>query len=314
MHYWGFVALALIASTANALQARVNGEASIVVGNPVVAAMMSVGGGFVIATMFVLLRRKTRRLAWQLLSRQNFDGIRGWHLFAGVGGGVFILGQAMVVPLFGVSLYMIAIVAGQTGASLAVDHLGIGPAGKKAITTWRILSVFLAISGVAVSALGSGETLSIALSAVLYGLAAGGATAVQYALNGRIAQSVGSALVTSSLNFMMGFLFLTLVLIAATTFGVVGLEAPPSLLEHWQLWLGGPLGLLFIASATLFVRRLGVLAFAVVSVLGQLIGAFGLDVFFPADGASVTPLLGIGLGITALGVVLSGRAREGNGR
>ncbi|MDG2496994.1 MAG: hypothetical protein P8M68_02280, partial [Aquiluna sp.] len=36
--------------------------------------------------------------------------------FAGVGGGVFILGQAMVVPLFGVSLYMIAINA-QTRAN-----------------------------------------------------------------------------------------------------------------------------------------------------------------------------------------------------
>lgn len=74
-----------------------------------------------------------------------------------------------------------------------------------------------------------------------------------------------------------------------------------------ELWLGGPLGMLFIASATLFVRYLGVLVFAVVSVLGQLAGALVLDILLPAPGTVVGPLLLLGLAVVALGVVLSSR-------
>lgn len=303
--WWGLIALAFVVSTANSLQARVNGAASEEINHPVVGAMMSVGGGFVIATALWLLFPGGRKAARRLFSADARRSLRNWHYFAGFGGGIFIFGQALVVPQVGVSVYMIAVVTGQTLGSLWVDHIGLGPAGKKRVTLLRIFAGSLAVSGVIISAIGRQDAASLALAGVAYGLGAGVATSVQYALNGRISQAISSALVTSSLNFAMGFTLLTVFLLVDWLLLGRSAVAPPSLFEEPQLWLGGPLGILFIATATIFVRHLGVLVFAVVSVLGQLVGALALDVVFPTKGADVGPLLLVGLVVVAIGVVLA---------
>lgn len=302
--------LAFVVSMANALQARVNGAASEYIDHPVVAAMMSVGGGFVLSALIVIARRDSRVAAKHLLTFRGYPQLSRWHYFAGVGGGIFILGQALVVPGFGVSIYIIAVVAGQTVASLLVDHWGLGPAGKKAVTLLRVFAAGFATTGVAISALGRGDLPAVALAAVSFGLAAGAATALQYALNGRIAGATGSAMVTSALNFFMGFVFLTIVFVITTVTGVWEMAWPPSILERPELWLGGPLGMLFIASAAIFVRQLGVLLFAVVSVLGQLAGAILLDVFAPTPGTELNGLLALGLVVTAIGVVAASVKRH----
>ena len=309
---FGIIALAFIISMANSLQARVNGAASAEIDHPIIAAMMSVGGGFVLSALIVLARKSTRRSARLLFSHRRSGALKGWYYFAGVGGGIFILGQALVVPAFGVTIYIIAIVAGQTVASLAVDRFGMGPAGVQRVTLLRVLASILAVAGVAISSLGRAEVASIAVAAVLYGLAAGAATAAQYALNGSIAQVAGSAMVTSALNFGMGFSFLSILLVINTLVLGNPLVSPPSLLEHPGLWLGGPLGMLFIASAALFVRSLGVLVFTLVSVAGQLAGAILLDIFFPTPGTLLTGLVVVGLVITSVGVYLSTLGRFKN--
>jgi len=305
--WWGIVLLAFVVSGANSLQARVNGAASAAIDHPVVGAMMSVGGGFVVATALLLVFPRARSAVGQLFSAHARQSLRRWHYFAGFGGGIFIFGQALVVPQLGVSVYMIAIVTGQTLGSLWVDQVGLGPAGRTRVTLMRVLAALLAVSGVVISAAGKGDLASVALAGGAYGLGAGVATAIQYALNGRIGQAVSSALVTSSLNFLMGFSLLTVFLLVDWAVGGRAPVAPPSILENPELWLGGPLGMLFIASATLFVRYLGVLVFAVVSVLGQLAGALVLDILFPAPGTVVGPLLLLGLAVVAFGVVLSSR-------
>lgn len=308
--WWFVLALAFVVSMANSLQARVNGAASEYLDNPVVAAMMSVGGGFIVATVLLLLSPGARRAARTLFQPVTRQSIQWWHYFAGFGGGIFIFGQALVVPRYGVSLYIIAVVTGQTLASLWVDRIGLGPAGKQAISTLRVVAGLLAVAGVVVSALGRGSEASIGMTAVIYGLFAGVATAIQYALNGRIGRAVSSALVTASLNFAMGFSLLTVFLLVNTLVLGNPIATPPSLLSSPELWLGGPLGMLFIASATIFVRYLGVLVFAVVSVLGQLAGALALDLWLPTPGTVISPLLLAGLGIVAVGVVLGGWGRK----
>jgi bacterial/archaeal transporter family-2 protein len=305
----GIVALVFVVSMANSLQARVNGAASDAIDHPLIAAMMSVGGGFVLSALIVLTRSSTRSAARRLFTHSRSGTLKPWNYFAGVGGGIFILGQALVVPAYGVTIYIIAVVAGQTAASLVVDRLGIGPAGKQAVTTLRVIAAIIAVAGVAISSFGRADVGSIAVAAVLYGLAAGAATAAQYGLNGTIAKVTESAMVTSALNFAMGFMFLTILLIISTVFLGNPLALPPSLLETPWLWLGGPLGMLFIASAALFVRYLGVLVFTLASVAGQLGGALLLDLFFPTPGTALTVFVVIGLVVTATGVYLSTRRR-----
>ncbi len=276
----GLLALVFVISMANSLQARVNGAASDAIDHPIMAAMVSVGGGFFLSLVIVMGRARTRTAALQIFSHVRTGALKPWNYFAGFGGGIFILGQALVVPAFGVTIYIIAVVAGQTAASLLVDRIGIGPAGKQAVTTLRVIAAIVAVVGVAVSSLGRGDVGSIAVAAVAYGLAAGAATAAQYGLNGTIAKATGSAMVTSALNFAMGFTLLSILLVANTVVLGDPIVRPPSLLETPWLWLGGPLGILFIASAALFVRYLGVLVITLASVAGQLGGALLLDLFF----------------------------------
>lgn len=290
---------------ANSLQARVNGAASDAIDHPIIAAMMSVGGGFVLSLLIVMGHARTRAAARQIFSHVRTGALKSWNYFAGFGGGIFILGQALVVPAFGVTIYIIAVVAGQTATSLLVDRIGIGPAGKQAVTTLRVIAAIVAVVGVAISSLGRGDVGSIAVAAVAYGLAAGAATAAQYGLNGTIAKATGSAMVTSALNFAMGFTLLSILLVINTVILGNPIALPPSLLETPWLWLGGPLGMLFIASAALFVRHLGVLVFTLASVAGQLGGALLLDLFFPTPGTVLTVFVLIGLVVTATGVYLS---------
>ncbi len=301
----GLLALVFVISMANSLQARVNGAASDAIDHPIMAAMVSVGGGFFLSLVIVMGRARTRTAALQIFSHVRTGALKPWNYFAGFGGGIFILGQALVVPAFGVTIYIIAVVAGQTAASLLVDRIGIGPAGKQAVTTLRVISAIVAVVGVAVSSLGRGDVGSIAVAAVAYGLAAGAATAAQYGLNGTIAKATGSAMVTSALNFAMGFTLLSILLVANTVVLGDPIVRPPSLLETPWLWLGGPLGILFIASAALFVRYLGVLVFTLASVAGQLGGALLLDLFFPTPGTVLTVFVLVGLVVTATGVYLS---------
>ena len=300
---WPTIALALLVSTANSVQARVNGQASEYLGQPVVAAMMSVGGGFVLAATVVAFTPGARRALVGLIASRGRPELHPWHFLAGFGGGIFIFGQALVVPLVGVSVYIIAVVTGQTIASLAVDRYGLGPAGRQPVTVFRWLAALLAIIGVVISGVGRGDVATVAWAAIAYGLAAGAATAVQYALNGRIAAQSGSAMVTSALNFFMGFILLSVLLVATGLVGVWPMVLPPSPLDAPLLWLGGPLGLLFIASAAILVKRLGVLAFAVVSVLGQLVGAVVLDLVLPTQGTVLGPVVFLGLVVTVIAVI-----------
>lgn len=299
------VLLALLASSTNALQARVNGAASLEVGNPIVAAMMSVSGGFVIASALVILNRKTRSKLLRILSGKEPSSLQPWNFFAGVGGGVFIFGQSLVVPQFGVALYIIAVVAGQTMASLLVDKYGLGPAGKKAITALRIAAAIVATAGVAVSAIGRESFSAAIIPALLFGFMAGAMTAVQYGLNGKLAIYFESRNTTSALNFLMGFSFLSVLLLISGWLGIWPRAAPASILEFPELWAGGALGFIFIASAAYFVGKLGVLRFAIVSVLGQLLGALALDLVAPTEGTVLTIFVFIGLTITLLGALLS---------
>ena len=54
-------------------------------------------------------------------------------------------------PSLGVAVFTVAVVAGQSSNSLIVDRMGLGPAGKQAITRSRVISAVLAVVAVTVA-------------------------------------------------------------------------------------------------------------------------------------------------------------------
>lgn len=308
--WFAAMTFAFLVSMSNALQARVNGAASEFVANPITAAVMSVGGGFICATLLIILYGPARRRVGSLFQAGRQGRLRWWNYLAGMGGAVFILGQTTVVPAYGVTLYMVSVVAGQSVASLLVDRLGIGVGPRRLVTVSRIAAAVLALSGAIIIGFARPDGIVLAAAGLAWGLGAGGVTAIQYALNGLISQETRSVLVTSALNFLMGFSLLAGIYAVAALTTNYPIAAPPAILDDPLLWLGGPLGLLFIAAAAALVRILGVLAFTVTSVSGQLTGALALDQVMPTNGSVLNGLVLVGFIATVAGVLFAGMSRR----
>jgi transporter family-2 protein len=141
-------------------------------------------------------------------------------------------------------------------------------------------------------------------------VAAGALTAVQQGLNGRMRAVTGDATVATAVNFLVGTaaLLLGVALRAAVT--DVQLGAWP---DEWWLYLGGPAGVVFVASAAVVVRLLGVLRLGLAVIAGQLLGAVALDLLLPVDDAGLSAATAVGAALTLVAAVVSGRrsARTG---
>jgi transporter family-2 protein len=77
------------------------------------------------------------------------------------------------------------------------------------------------------------------------------------------------------------------------------------------MYLGGLIGILFIAIAAWVVPIVGVLLYALASIAGQLFGALALDVLVPTPGTVIAWNLvaGVILAFVAVAVASRGRSR-----
>jgi bacterial/archaeal transporter family-2 protein len=71
--------------------------------------------------------------------------------------------------------------------------------------------------------------------------------------------------------------------------------------EPW-LYLGGAIGVVFIAVAAAIVRSIGVLLLSLATIAGQLVTSLLLDILAPTSrqGVTVTTILGTGLTLVAV--------------
>lgn len=270
------------------------------------AALISFAAGLTVLTVGLLtvpaLRRGMRGIADALRGRR----LRPWHLLGGAGGAWLVATQGLTVPTLGVALFIVAVVAGQTAASLGVDAIGLGPLGRLRITRNRVLAALVAFGAVLVTAIPRIETSagSRALLLALLVVTAGAAIAVQQALNARVSVAAAYAPAAAVVNFIVGTGMLTAVLLIGRA--AFGWHTGP-LPDNPLLYVGGPIGVAFIAIAAWAVPEVGVLRFALASIAGQLAGAALLDLLFPQPGVTVGPALLLGLGLTFVAVMIGNR-------
>ena len=284
-----------------ALQSRVNGELAVVfapdaaggwrgpasdrVAAGIDAALMSFAIGWTPLLLASLALPAGRRGLRAVLAAVRDGRLRWWQLLGGLGGGLFVVAQGVAVPVLGVAVFTVAVVAGLTGGSLLVDRLGLSPNGARPFTARRVLGCLLAVVGVTVSvwsSLAGGPGLAAGLLAfvlvVVLSLVVGAGTSAQQAVNGHVAQQAGSAWTATLVNFTAG-----LVLLVVLRAALVGTVAPAPLPTDWWLYLSGPIGMAFIVLAALLVRSLGVLLLSLGNTAGQLIGSVALDELFPTE-------------------------------
>ncbi len=292
-----------------AVQSKVNGALAHELGTGmragVLAAVVSFGSGLVILAVINLSVPHLRRRVRAVYTAIGSGRLRPWQAIGGLAGALLVASQGLTVPVIGVALFTVAVVAGQTSSGLAVDHRGLGPSGPKAISRGRMLGAGLTVLAVGIAVLGRVDGANAltagALALALLPLVAGGLASWQQAVNGQVSL-VGGPLPTALNNFAVGTAALLVVLAASFLLpGQLSGSAP----SQWWLYTGGALGCVFIASAAVLVRVHGVLVLGLSTVAGQVVMSLVLDAVEGSHlgaatviGAAVA-LVGVGLGAAA---------------
>lgn len=298
-----------------AAQSRINAElaAALLPGDSgetaagIHAALISFAIGLALLTLALLAVPALRRGTRGVVDAMALRVLRPWHLLGGAGGAWLVATQGLTVPTLGVGLFVVAVVAGQTAASLGVDAMGIGPSGKLRVTGNRVLAALIVCAAVLVAAWPRIDTPagSRALPLSLLVVTAGAGIAVQQALNARVSVASGYPPAAAVVNFIVGTAVLAGVMLIGAA--VAGWHAGP-LPGDPLLYLGGPLGVAFIAIAAWAVPEVGVLRFALAAISGQLGGAALLDLLVPQPGVDITPIwLAAGLCLTFAAVMIGNR-------
>ena len=259
-----------------ALQSDLNGRLAGELGSGlragVLAAVVSFGSGLVVLAVLALLVPRIRRGGVAIARAARSGALRPWQLLGGVAGASLVASQGITVGTIGVALFIVAVVAGQTSSGLVVDHVGLGPAGRRAVTGTRVLGAALTLAAVVVSVSGrldgAGALTGAALLLALLPLLAGAATSWQQAVNGRVSAE-GGPMAAALVNFVVGTA--CLVLLLGLSFAVDGeLTGVPG---DWWLFTGGLMGVVFISGAALLVKVHGVLVLGLCTVAGQVVAS-----------------------------------------
>ena len=296
--------LAALSGAMIALQARANGELSHRLNNGLQAALVSFGSGLLIIFVITLFNSTIKEGIKNLRKAVANKEIARWKLFAGALGGSFVAIQTQIVPLFGVAIYSVASIAGQTAMSLVVDRIGLTGGGKKLISPRRVLAAVLTVLAVLVSVWDRIDANNLSMFAVTAGGIAGAIVGIQRALNGQINEYSHQSFTTSLLNFITGTSFLLILIVAGLILGRNELSPLPS--GPWWIYTGGVIGVIYIAFTSTIVQHLGVLTFTLFSVGGQLVGSLIIDLVSPTDGVSVSAYLVTGIVMTYAGVIAGG--------
>ncbi|MBP2476283.1 transporter family-2 protein [Crossiella equi] len=283
-----------------AVQSRINGELGQRMHDGTGAAVVSFGSGLLVLFVLVAALPSGRRGLRAVRVALRSGELRWWQTLGGLCGALLVFSQGYAAASLGVAVFTVAVVAGQAGSSLLVDRAGLGPAGPQPLTATRVVGAVLAVAAVVLAVsdrFGSPAALALAVLPALAGLG----ISWQQAVNGRVKEAAGAAVPAALVNFLTG----TAVLLVAGVVHVAFAGWPAALPAEPVLYLGGVIGVLFIAVAAALVRVTGVLLLGLGSVAGQLLGALVLDVLFPAAG---TNLSAVTVGGTLLTLVAVGIA------
>lgn len=127
-----------------AFQAPANAALARSIGDPVWAAAISFGIGFLLLCSIAIFRSTAPGIA-------SFQAIPWWALMGGLLGAIWVLAAIWSVPRLGVVTMMSAMVLGQLIAAMIIDSGGIMGLEVRSISPTRILAIGLVATGVIVS-------------------------------------------------------------------------------------------------------------------------------------------------------------------
>ncbi|WP_134679022.1 DMT family transporter [Paracoccus ravus] len=122
---------------------------------------------------------------------------------------------------------------------------------------------------------------------ILIAFVAGMLVTLSRQINGRLALE-SSAMQSSFWNHLVGFCVLAVAAQLSIGFWPPGASAAP-----WLAWIGGPLGVAFVASGSWLIARLGATMTGGLMVAGQMLSGVALDLAQGRDAVLWMQLLGV---------------------
>lgn len=130
--------------------------------------------------------------------------------------------------------------------------------------------------------------------AILYALLAGVLVSLSRQINGRLSLST-SALTASFWNHIVGLAVLTVLGLA-----LGGLWPQGALDAPWHAYLGGTMGVIFVASGSWLIARIGAINTAMLVIGGQMVSGVLLDLVRGAQDNIVTSVVGVAMIIAGM--------------
>ncbi|MFC6170817.1 DMT family transporter [Loigolactobacillus jiayinensis] len=141
---WFWRLFGVVAGMLSAAQTAINGHLGQVLDSAVAAALVS----FFVGTIGLLLIVLVLRPKWQLLK----DGQQKnpwWMWIGGMIGGLYVLGNAFLVPQIGTGLAVVIVLVGLMSGSLLIDQFGWLESKRNPLSLAQLLGLVVMIAGVA---------------------------------------------------------------------------------------------------------------------------------------------------------------------
>lgn len=283
-----------------ATQSRINSELSHDIDNGYLAALISFGSGLVILTVIGLVHRGTRRGIVTIFRNVSRGTTPWWYAIGGLAGALFVLAQGLTGAVLGVALFTVATVTGQTLSGMLVDRHGVGTMHPTPVTVFRVIGAALAVAAVAFSVSPQVQG-GVALWVLILPLVAGLGLGWQQAVNGQLREISNSPLTATFFNFLVGATALAAVFLVHTL--VAG--GPLRLSSNPLLYVGGMLGIVFIAGYAITVKYIGVLLLGLCAIAGQLVASLAFDLIAPVADHRVEWTTVVGTAVTLLAVAIA---------
>lgn len=123
------------------LQPAINATMARVLGNPLLAAGISISISLVVVVALWLVWGKAAGDFSQL------KYLPWWVMVGGVVGAIFVAGSIVTAPVLGVALFFVCMVAGQLIGSTIIDQVGAFGLEVKPINTMKMVGLGLVILG-----------------------------------------------------------------------------------------------------------------------------------------------------------------------
>lgn len=136
-----YLAAAIAIGLCISLQPPINSVMARTLGNPLLAASISIGITLIIAIF-----------AWLTLGKGGGDltqlkALPWWALLGGVVGVFFVVGGIVVAPVIGMALFFVCAVAGQLFGSSIIDQIGAFGLPVKPLNTMKLIGLAMVLAG-----------------------------------------------------------------------------------------------------------------------------------------------------------------------